>query len=220
LERDLKEEAIQRVMELVSPARQREECARQVRFAVGLIALPMPDLLSAGKIKQHLQKLSVALFEARAAITGSPEGLNYSIFGEMSRDVFVHQLSQTEYASGRSAEQLNVKRSGGVPSARTDAKRARIAASCAFDLLNDWGGLVPTLTKSGHYFQLASLLFELATGRQEKDVSRSCADYIKRLRNDGFPSARELTRKRNALKHAPPPPAHILKASKKRNSKK
>jgi hypothetical protein len=207
-------------MELVQPTRRLKECTRQVSYSINLIAQPMPDLVPIGVVKKQLRHLATALFKARAAIKSIPDELNDIIYEETTRDVFIRHLSQVEHASQQLADKLNVKRSGGAASAREEAKRARIAAKCAFDLLNDWGGQEPTLTASGPYFRLASLLFELATGQQEKDMSRACADYMEELRDDGFPNAEELRRMRKAWKQEPPPPDYILAGSRGRNRKK
>lgn len=121
--RDVKEEAIERVMELVQPTRRRKECTRQVRYSIDLIAQPMPDLVPIGVVKKQLRHLSTALFKARGAIKSIPDEWNDVIYEETTRDVFIRHLSQVEHASQQLAGKLNVKRSGGAASAREEAKR-------------------------------------------------------------------------------------------------
>jgi hypothetical protein len=206
----MREEAIARVMQLVKPTSRRKDCVRQVIYSIELIARPISDLVPRGVVKKQLHQLATALNNARVAIKNIPKEWDDYIYQETAPDVFVRHLLQIEHASKQLAERMNVKRSGGAARAREEAKRARIAAERAFDLLNDWGGQSPTLTKSGPYLRLASLLFELATGQQEKNMNRACTNYFEELRKDGFPNAVELRRMRKGWKQEPPPPDHVL----------
>jgi hypothetical protein len=83
------------------------------------------------------------------------------------------------------AEKINVKRhTGGKKRSRVDAAQKRAAAECALAILRTWGSKKPTLYRGGPYFELAALLFELATGRIG-DVERACKVVLRAKATSG-----------------------------------
>jgi hypothetical protein len=63
-------------------------------------------------------------------------------------------------------------------------------AHMAFSLIRDCGGREPTLAqgrRSGSYFYLANLLFEVATGRADVDLTRACRTVHQRRRTRAEP---------------------------------
>src|SRR4029078_8875755 len=97
------------------------------------------DLVPQGAVKKQLTNLETALHNALAAIKKIPDEWGDELFQEIEPNLFVRQLRQVHQASKKLADTVHVKRSGGAARSRENGKRARIAAGCAFDLLNDWG---------------------------------------------------------------------------------
>lgn len=73
---------------------------------------------------------------------------------------------------------------------RTAVQQKRIAAEDAHDLLLEYGGDVPTLTKAAPYIELANLLYLVATGKNG-DLKKHCSQHVANLKADGFNSLRK-----------------------------
>ena len=80
---------------------------------------------------------------------------------------------------------------------RTAVQQKRIAAEVAHDLMLEYGGDVPTLTKQAPYIYLANLLYLAATGKNG-DLKKHCSQHVADLKADGF----------NSLRKRGPRPAH------------
>jgi hypothetical protein len=210
---DPTDEDVERVMALACPDHLYEEqCRSTAIISLWEIARPISDLVPRGVVRKRLKHLATTLNSARAEIKAIPEGWLYHVFdGEIERNDFLLRLTKIEGASEKLAGRMVVERSGGAKRDRENAERQRIAADYAFDLLNDYGGPSPTQAAGGTYFALASLLFEIATGQEDKDLSRACRDHVKALERDGFPDAKMRQRMKRHEKNQPPPPDHILR---------
>jgi hypothetical protein len=82
--------------------------------------------------------------------------------------VFLAELEYAARSTGLQAAQLKVPRSGG----RSDYRK-RTAAESAWILLA-LARKRPTLTPGGPFFELASLLYEAATGESGADLDKYC----------------------------------------------
>ena len=88
---------------------------------------------------------------------------------------------------------------------RTEARRKRLAAEAAFDLLTDHGSKAPTLFGEGPYVRLADLLFLVATGKSG-DTRKSCArhfDDLKKADDVDFRSKRRGPRGKRGTGNIP-----------------
>ena len=212
------EDAVERVIALARPRHRHEaQCRLDAISGLKKIAGPISNLVPPGKVRKQLLHLATTLTKARVEIEATPEEWHGIVFDKIKPDDLARHLLLVGQASEKLAGRLTVTRSGGPN--REDAARQRIAADRAFDLLNDYGGPEPTLSNFGKYFELASLLFEIATGQKEKDLSRFCRAHLALLEKDGFPSAKARRKQKKDAKNEPPPPDHILAAARKKTDK-
>lgn len=158
------------------------------------------DFVPNGSVKKKLERTAKAVKKARIALANLPIGQSLRLFtnGKAMED-FLLELRRVGKESEALADETRVDRSGGDVASRV---RRRMAAEDAFDMLNDWGGRVPTLSKRGDYVRLAGLLFERATGRAPGDMERACREFIQALVADGFPNAKERQRLKRSGKLA------------------
>jgi hypothetical protein len=164
------------------------DCRREVRHAIADIRDPLP-ITTAAVERRQLAKFVAKLDAALAALRDLPDGCYLTrLNAEAVYDQDIAECRQRIAA-------LPVERSGGA-GGKLGAERRRVAAERAFDLLVEHGGQVPTLTKAGRYITLANMLFEAATGRKSADLSRACAKYLARIRDDDGCRADELRRRR------------------------
>ena len=88
--------------------------------------------------------------------------------------------------------------------------RKQLAASLACDLLLDYGGHTPTLTKGGPYLTLAGLLYKTATGR-DGDLENACSKHFASLKTSDEPEPLDLTaRHLRSLGPTSPMPSSLL----------
>ena len=80
---------------------------------------------------------------------------------------------------------------------KAGAKRKRLAAEAACDLLLDFGGEPVTLTRPGPYIKLSALLYKTATG-SKGSLDNACVRHFKSLglftRGDRSPRRRSISR--------------------------
>lgn len=184
-----------------------EQCRRDAIASLIKIEAPVTGLVPLGAVQKQLRHLTATLTTARAEIEAIPEEWRSSVFGKIEPDDLARDLLMVRQASKELAEELKpqVRYSGGVKHSRENAARKRIAADCAFDLLNKWFGPEPTLTEGDVYFRLASLLFEIATGQKGKDLSRACLNHFAALEADDFYDAKKRQEIRRQAKYDKPP---------------
>jgi hypothetical protein len=172
----LSKENAARVIKLVCPKPdQHDDCLREAEINVQWIKRKTAITQSAGERKEALHKVAKNI----AAVITSLNNLPIATLHELHPEAFQRSLDQTLAL----AEKITVKRSGGKKrgsGSRIDAAKKRAAADCAFDILWAWSSRGrPTLYRGGPYFELAALLFELATGKRDGDVERACARVYK-----------------------------------------
>jgi hypothetical protein len=184
--------AIERVLKIVRPGKRQEDCRRDIIDSIRMITKLKPDVAPPGAMRKQLREIASTLKKVRHAINK----LSSVWRQRLNLDDFLIELTRVHQTSDDLADKMNVRRSGGDPSKRTAAAQKLIAAERAFDILNDWGHRQPSLTKNGDYYQLTSVLFEIATGRRSGDVERACTTVLENLQKDGFPDAAERRRLR------------------------
>jgi len=67
---------------------------------------------------------------------------------------------------------------------------------------------------------LANLLFEIATGQSEMDLSRTCTSFFEELERDGFYNTEQRRQLRRAAKLSPPPGSLMSLPNDERNREK
>jgi hypothetical protein len=87
----------------------------------------------------------------------------------LHRQMFLGKLEYIAINLEQQSQQLKVPRSGG----RTDYRK-QTAAEFALVLLAHYGRKHPTLTTGGPFLELASILYEAATGKRNVDLDRQC----------------------------------------------
>ena len=152
----------------------------------------LPPYVPPSVLKRQLSEVTAKLKAARTAINELPPvWRNLLHASHLPSELLRVSKKRKELASSISAK----KRSGGDPGKRRAAIQKRIAAEQAFDLLDDYGGQPPTLTKNGKYYRLAGMLIEVATERESAgDMEDACTRVITNMRKDGFPTAAERRR--------------------------
>jgi hypothetical protein len=175
---------VERAMQLVRPEKENVvQCRRDVMDAIRMIAT-LPAYVPPRVVEKQLRDIAGKLKAARASIDELPLGWR----SQLRADNFLNELARITERSEELATGVSLattKRSGGGRGERTAALQKRIAAEQAFDLLCDWGGRPPTLTKDGEYLSLAGMLFRIATGRKsEGEMGRACGQVFKNLRKD------------------------------------
>jgi hypothetical protein len=151
--------------------------------AIRMIAT-LPAYVPPSVVEKQLRDIAGKLKAARASIDELPPGWR----NQLRSDNFLKELADVVERSEELATGISLattKRSGGGRGERAAAIQKRIAAEQAFDLLYDWGGRPPTLTKDGEYLWLAGMLFRIATGRRsEGEMGRACGQVLRNLRKD------------------------------------
>jgi hypothetical protein len=89
-------------------------------------------------------------------------------------DQFCDTLESIRAQAKKTADNLQIHRGGPV----LDLIKLN-AAGNSFHLLKDFGAVPPTQTIGGHFYELASTLYEAATGKVGLDLSHSCKRFIK-----------------------------------------
>jgi hypothetical protein len=88
---------------------------------------------------------------------------------ELRLEIFLSDLEIAALRAELQSMQLKVPRSGGQPN-----YRKQNAAEFALVLLMQFGRKQPTLTPSGPFFSLASVLYEAVTGKKDANLERQC----------------------------------------------
>lgn len=160
-----------RIIKLVRPGTsQHDDCLREAALSVQWIRRKTASTRSPGERKDALNKAAQRI----AAVIASIKKLPIAIQTQLQLDAFQHSLDRARAL----AEEIKVTSSGGKLVSRIDAAKKRAAADCAISLLRTWSGKPPTLSRTGPYFELAALLFELATGKIG-DVERACKERLR-----------------------------------------
>jgi hypothetical protein len=108
------------------------------------------------------------VFGSRVGDIGEPIAFN----------AFLRHLDRIEKAAEAFVRGVVIRKSGKRP---PDAWRKEMAAQTADGLLDAFG-VAATASNDGPYFNLASILFEGATGRAHVSIDRQCRDWLKRKR--------------------------------------
>jgi hypothetical protein len=88
---------------------------------------------------------------------------------ELRLEIFLSDLRIAALSAELQSMRLKVPRSGGQPNYRKQS-----AAEFALLLLIQFGRKQPTLTPSGPFFSLASVLYEAVTGEKDANLERQC----------------------------------------------
>jgi hypothetical protein len=183
------ETPIDRALALIAPNKDREQKCREVLdFYIKVIAKDPP--LSPKNVRTQLAVVANMLRKALTAINQLPSTMQGNLLPPVhhhSADVSVQDLLQTsknaelrlmiflielKYAATIAeiwSARMNVPRSGGRQDYRKQA-----AATYAHLLLKQFGRRPPTLTVGGDYFELASVLYEAVTGKDNVILSSQC----------------------------------------------
>jgi hypothetical protein len=184
---------IERLIDLVRPAAaEKEHCRRFLRDSVELIANEPRRGVAASVVRKRLSALADKLKRNFAEVDDLPQHVTDRVFGD--RRQCLAFLQELEFGRAACARGATEPQDGGHRQARREYSRQLIAAAKAFAAILKWGNREPLLTKGGDYFALASLMFEFATGKRDKSVDRTCGQYIKELRQYGWPGKDELRR--------------------------
>ncbi|MCK1293416.1 hypothetical protein [Bradyrhizobium sp. 30] len=163
----LSKEDGERVIKLVRPEpSQRDDCLREAAISVQWIerktAARAPGQRRDG-LRDDAKKLKAAIKIIKSLPMDTQRRLHLEAFQREHNRILAR------------AEKITVKRhSGGKKRGRVDAAQKRAAADCALAILRTWSSRPPTLSRGGPYFELAALLFELATGKVGSDVELAC----------------------------------------------
>jgi hypothetical protein len=136
-----------------------------------------------GSERRQLLKAVKILKKAHDILAELP--LSPSVAGDLMR-----KLARIRDGCKQRAGKMTVKHSGGRI---IEAARKKIAAESALTILLLCGEK-PTLSRSGSYLKLATLLFEVATGKRV-NLERVCAKCCAEAEADGYQTPR---RKRKA----------------------
>jgi hypothetical protein len=170
--------AIKRILDAIGPPPAAQmECLRTVTGAVRAIARAAPRELP-GKVKLQL----AALKRARAALKrlDAPDWCIKDLDRiTLDRSAILAPLRYPVFAgdgsiSGSRIVKRDVVASGGGKDARHDARRKEVAAALAFELRIRFCDGFP---EGAHFYELADLLVEAATGRAGK-CNHACADFL------------------------------------------
>jgi hypothetical protein len=190
---------VARALALIDPpADQRQRCCERLSLCVEDIArdtLP----ISAGEERTQLEDAAKALQKALKALKRLPLSRQHRLLPPIKRAgssaplrlqdlisdpvsenlrlaIFLNDLENVAIRADLQAVRRKVPRSGGRPNYRKQA-----AAEYALTLLLQFGRKRPTLTGGGPFFDLASVLYEAATGKPDIDLSRQCRAAHKQL---------------------------------------
>jgi hypothetical protein len=171
---------LSRVVHAVDPPRVYEKDVERLAItALRSIAAAGTDVVTAGAAKRKLLKAAQDLKAAYESVSTLPTGYRQ----RLDADKLLYELERVHHASEALAAEIVVRRSGGGVSKRRVARQKAEAAKWAFDLL--YGTSITRrrvpLTRGGPYFELAGLLFHLATGRAPGDMERACAIFFRQF---------------------------------------
>jgi hypothetical protein len=168
----LSEQDAARIIKLVRPKpEQHDDCLREAAISLEWIKRKTATLQSSGERKAALREVARHI----AAAIESIETLPITTQRELHLETFQHSLDRTLAL----ARKIAVTRSGGGLGHRIDAAKKRAAADCAIDIIREYGTRgPPTLYRYSPHFELAALLFELATGKRS-NVERAFVHIYK-----------------------------------------
>jgi hypothetical protein len=193
----LSKEDRERVTKLVRPkSSQRDDCLREAAISVQWIKRKTTASRTPRQRKKALINVAKKIAAAIKSIESLPEATQREIDPKALRrtvqitpllpelgnryELWPGTLQQLHDRTLALVEKITVKRhSGGKKRGRIDAAQKRAAADCALAILGTWGSRPPTLYRDGPYFELAALLFELATGKKNGDVELACIRVYK-----------------------------------------
>jgi hypothetical protein len=169
---------IDRAVELIDPpANRRDACREDVVVCIGLCKLrpppPCPEPPpSPTRTKRQLDRVAKAAARMIDATKGLHYFYRYWVLAETPPDCdanmlkLIEQLEMIRTKATGFSECLVVSREKWDPVAFK-------AAMLANDLLKE-NGRRPTHYKDGRYYKLTELLYEGATGKRDRDLSRYC----------------------------------------------
>jgi hypothetical protein len=192
---DENSEIVARCLELIGPARDkkracRADIVRSINWVEILHKSQKPSWYASSSEKRQLKKLADALDKASRTLKDiecwyilfrqfgkpSPE-LRYArpvvVVDRQEYEKFCDVLSSIKAQAKERANNLVVHKGGPL----VDLVKLN-AAGNALQLLLDFGASPPTQTIGGPFYELASLLYEGATDKEGRDLSRSCKTYI------------------------------------------
>jgi hypothetical protein len=183
-ELDENSEIVDRCLELIKPAADKEEhCRLSVYFGIISCAPPLiPNLrYEEGETKKRTKdraRFGKTLRKASAMLVG-PGPAQWGLSGdELHERVAV--CRKLDAWAARAEEMVTTCC---VPSGAIPIDRAKLtAASNAFRLIKDFSGARPTLTAGGPFYELASTLYEGGTGNVMADLSWYCRKIFHRVR--------------------------------------
>lgn len=193
----LSKEDGERVTQIVRPEpSQRDDCLRETALSVQWIKRKTAATRTPRQRKKALINAAQRIAAAIKSIEGLPETTQREIDPKVLRrtvqmtpllpelgnryELWPGTLQQLHDRILALAAKVTVKRhTGGKKRGRIDAAQKRSAADCALAILKTWSSRPPTLYRDGPYFELAALLFELATGKVGKDVELACKGRLR-----------------------------------------
>jgi hypothetical protein len=184
---------IDRAVETIDPKialspKRRAACRYDVERCIGWVKTVVDYVPTKKGLVKPFSDLVTAARGMRAAADRLPRPLFIGlVFGSKVGDVgepiafdaFLRHLDRIEKAAGAFVRGVVVRKSGKRP---PDVWRKDMAAQMADGLLNDYGAGA-TASNDGPYFNLASILFEGATGRPDVSIDRQCRAWLKRKTN-------------------------------------
>jgi hypothetical protein len=176
------EDVIDRAVELIEPpASRRDACAKEIAVCIEVCRNARKHRLpSPAKTKRLLNRFAGAARRAIDTAKEVPESYQWHVFPEPGRPMRdgkpIHGrmdelLTQLKWASYRAA---NFSACLVTSNDKRDVA-ALSAANLARSVLREFNRRV-THYKDGRYYQLASLIYEGATGKRGRDLSRCCRD--------------------------------------------
>jgi hypothetical protein len=168
---------VDRALEVLKPEPDREgACRATIETDLQLLKkiVQDPDPVSSGKLKELLTAVVQALSDVERKIKALPSNFRSKIFSGLGHTApidpkaYIAETQATKQAAALLCDHLLVG-AGSPP--RNPVKQ--LTALFAQNLLREYSSKPRTLTPSGPYLTLASILYEGVTGEQEADLKRT-----------------------------------------------
>ena len=161
---------IDHAMAEIEPAKERKDACRQdIEKALQIVDVVrmLDDAPTPGKFRERVKSLSDSLYKTRIALTQ----LSYApaITSLIDKDRFLKDIERLILTCETTINGLQVSKGSRV----WDAVKYTSALQASI-ILNEFAPSRRSLSKDGHFFRLASIIYEIASGEQEKDLSAYC----------------------------------------------
>jgi hypothetical protein len=176
-----KEELLHAALAEIDPPEQKNAaCCKSIDKALRLVdrVRVVYEAPAPGAFKKHVKAVADSLVKMKRVLAKLHKSTQYLVFrglpeavGPVDQDRFLKDVDRLILTCDDMIKHLQVS-----PGSRRWSAAKHTCALQASILLKEFSPNRLSKTNEGHFFNLASLLYEIASGEEEKDLSAYCED--------------------------------------------